>query len=870
MIEVTPTVKEPTAKEWWSFWTLLLVQAQNALNEKAAQFLLIPLGVALWQEQSNLQYTLGAIIVLPYLFISPFVGWLSDRFCKTRIIQIMAFLQIFVLLGMWFSLINHNIHGAIIWFTVFAFQATVLSPAKKGIVKDMVGVKYIGFASGLVEMSSMLALIVGQIGVFIVYAYLQQGGHGAWESSSIPTLVLMLLAVPVALMTLIVPRYPIIEKKPFRWALFYEHFGQIKELWSDRRLRLSETGISYFWFFATVMLLITLQIAQETTAEVDNYALLAAELMAWLSGGVVVGGVLVSLICRHKVELGTIPMGAFGMMASCILLACFEPNSLPFLVLLSATGISGAFFYMPLNGYLQNTSEDSKRGNIIAAGNFMDMGMGLVGVVFQFLLKVLGFSIAWQCIIMAVLCMGITLIAFRLIPREFIKLIGIWAIRLIFRPRLLNVDRMPETGGVLLISNHVTLVDAFFLTMACSRPIRFVVAEEYIGVKALGWVLELFNSVPISNKNPREALHVVSKALKEGEVICIFPEGQLTRTGAMSGLRRGFEIMAHRAQVPVVPIFMDELWGGLFSYKGKSTFVKTPKRMPQRFTISYGERMEWDEANLEMCRTRFQELSAASLMATFETGRSALRHFLERQNDRALVFWKGGEWSANDLLTAFMENRTPKGDTPGHQWMRLFVGMLSDRDLMARHWLNAQQLTRVNSLQPRQKLLVHLATVEPHHIVTAVCWPLLTRTPIHILTDEEAIPEGVMQVVGGSAMRRRLQTLTPLTEKIPFYDFSGEIAFTLPNITVRPGLLGKDGEIISLSMEREVYVVDSELSQFGLKFGGLGILLPGFISSYDAQSGRTTISGPSLAEPCELPEGMYVEDDNFIMDSVRT
>lgn len=869
MMELTPTAKEPTRKEWWGFWTLLMVQAQNALNEKAAQFLLIPLGVALWQEASNLQYTLGAIIVLPYLFISPFVGWISDRFCKTRVIQSMAFMQIFVLLGMWFSLINHNISGAILWFTVFAVQATVLSPAKKGIVKDMVGEKYIGFASGMVEMSSLLALIVGQIGVFIVFAHLKRNGFGSWECASLPTFVLMLLAIPVSLMTLIVPRYPVYERTPFRWALFYEHFGQIKVLWSDRRLRLSETGISYFWFFATVMLLITLQIAQETSMGDDHYALLGAELMAWLSGGVVVGGVVVSLISHHKVELGTIPMGAFGMTVSCILLSCFEVNSWPFLVSLSLTGISGAFFFVPLNGYLQNTSEDSKRGSIIAAGNFMDMGMGLVAVVFQFLLKILDFSIASQCVIMAVLCFGITVIAFRLIPREFIKLLGIWLIRLFFRPRILNLDKMPEQGGVLLVSNHITLVDALFLTMACPRPIRFVVAEEYIGVRAFGWVLELFNSVPISNRKPREALHVAAEALKEGEVICIFPEGQLTRTGVMSELHRGFEIMAHRARVPVVPVYMDGLWGGMFSYRGKSTFIKTPDQIPLRFTISYGDPMSWDEFNINRVRTSFQRLAAASLMATAETGRAAILHILEKQNNRPLVFWKGGEWCASDLLTAFMENRTPKGDTPGHQWMRLFVGMLSDRDLMARHWLNAQQLVRVNALQPREKLLVYLAVTEPKDMVTAVCWPLLTKTPVHILTDEEAIPEGTMQIVGSVFMRRRLQSLTPLKNKIPFYDFSGEATLPLPNISVRPGLLGKNGEILAISMAKEVYLVDAALSQFGLKYGAHGMLLPGFISSWNTATERTVISGPSLIEPFELPEGMFVEDDNFIMESIN-
>ena len=138
---------------WGAFWRLVLIQAQNSFNEKGAQFLLIPLGVWLYGAEGDLEYPLGAIIVLPFILFSPFVGWLSDRFCKARIIQFMALLQICVLAGMYWSLRVHNLNGAILWFCVFAVQATVFSPAKKGIVKDIVGTSRMGFASGIVEMA---------------------------------------------------------------------------------------------------------------------------------------------------------------------------------------------------------------------------------------------------------------------------------------------------------------------------------------------------------------------------------------------------------------------------------------------------------------------------------------------------------------------------------------------------------------------------------------------------------------------------------------------------------------------------------------------------------------------------------------------
>ena len=128
--------KEPTRKEWAGFWTLVAVQAQNAFNEKAVQFLLIPLGVWLWgADGSTLEYILGAIFVLPYILFSPLVGWLADCFCKTRIIQVMSVVQILVMSCMLFCFYQRDMYAAILWFAVFATQATILSPAKKALSK---------------------------------------------------------------------------------------------------------------------------------------------------------------------------------------------------------------------------------------------------------------------------------------------------------------------------------------------------------------------------------------------------------------------------------------------------------------------------------------------------------------------------------------------------------------------------------------------------------------------------------------------------------------------------------------------------------------------------------------------------------------
>ena len=193
----TSKKKMPSKKEWRGFYSLILIQAQNAFNEKAAQFLLIPLGVWLAANSAvygpdswvnSLQYILACIFVLPYILFSPFVGWLADCFCKARIIQFMSFLQILVLGAMFLCYKYENIEMAVFWFCVFSVQATILSPAKKGVVKDMVGSRQLGYASGLMEMSLILSMLAAQIGIFVWFDILQVSSNDGWEAAAFPTL----------------------------------------------------------------------------------------------------------------------------------------------------------------------------------------------------------------------------------------------------------------------------------------------------------------------------------------------------------------------------------------------------------------------------------------------------------------------------------------------------------------------------------------------------------------------------------------------------------------------------------------------------------------------------------------------------------
>ena len=402
---------------WGAFWSLVLIQSMNALNEKGVQFLLIALGI--WMGQT-LQYPLSVVIVLPFVLFSPLAGWLADRYCKTRLLQYMVLLQVVVLAGMTAGLFLHRLWMAVAFFVLFCVQAMFFSPAKKGLVKDMVGTRHIGFASGILEMSALLALLVGQIGaLWLVYHLLGRWGEASgWEAAGWPCAAATVAAAGVFVLSLVLPCYQPMSTRPYSHRLLWEHFAQLRLLWQDRVLRFSEAGIGYFWFIAGVMMLIALQMAQEAQGATGAGAHFmqtlgqqkdSALLIAWISGGSVAGGVLASILCAGRIRTSLTLIGGVGMALGCGALVFLPYGHWLFYGALAFAGLTASGYLVPLNALLQDHADDDKRGDVIAAGNLVDCGLGILSVVVQGGMRLAGMSTRWQCAALAVSAALVTL-----------------------------------------------------------------------------------------------------------------------------------------------------------------------------------------------------------------------------------------------------------------------------------------------------------------------------------------------------------------------------------------------------------------------------------------------------------------------------
>ncbi len=198
--------------------------------------------------------------------------------------------------------------------------------------------------------------------------------------------------------------------------------------------------------------------------------------------------------------------------------------------------------------------------------------------------------------------------------RAFFRLTLLPPIRAIYRLRVLHADRVPAAGGLLLVSNHVSYLDSFILYAACPRPVRFIIVSRYLGSRAISWFLRLFGAIPLTPGRSRDAIRAAAACLESGDVVCIFPEGQLTRTGMLNELKKGFEIIARKAGAPVQAVWMQGLWGSIFSFERGRYFRKLPRRRGCPVTVAFGEpQPDPDRATIEWAEETLRALSAEAL-----------------------------------------------------------------------------------------------------------------------------------------------------------------------------------------------------------------------------------------------------------------
>ena len=801
---------QPSRGGWRSFWALVAMQIAQAFNVNASKFILISLGAWLIERQmapKGVEHLITVMLVLPYIIFAPSCGWLSDRFAKSSVIQWTSWLQILALAFTGWSLYVGHLMWAIGGFFLISTQAALLSPSKVGVVKELVGGSKLGLASGVMEGTVILAILAGQI-IGGTWFDARLGPEvGGYAAAITPFYWLLLIAaVSVGLSYLVRPsaKHPGV---PWSIQLATSHVGSLRELFSSTQLKLCGMGVAFFWGFGGFIALTVLQVAESLHGGGQKgTGTTFAQLWTMAVVGIAIGSVGAGLISRKRIEMGLAPLGGLVMTAGTIALAFCPLNSFWQMLMLIIAGAGGAVFLVPLQAILQDAPEESRRGTVLSASGLLNNLSGIGFTALQFGLKYTGVPIGLQFAVLALLTSIVTFIALRHLIVDLIRLIGLAVIRTIYRIDVSGASHVPEKGGVLLLPNHVTFADAFYLTAACPRRLRFVMDESFMANAWIRRFCTIFNTVTITRGNPREAIRTTVDALKDGHVVCLFPEGQITRSGTLITLERGFELIAKRAACPLIPVWVAGSWGSIFSYERGPGFRKRPYQIPHPLSIAFGEPLPGEN-----------------------TDRDSLQHALLKTSAAALHAWfPGGEASASTI------NACQLGQV-GALARRQALHALKDDALM-------DELSPVLSAFAAQfgsPLERHPSVVD-----TSVVW------------------------IGGNTLRAALRSLNG--QAITFHDFSAEalIPLTLPGLQHLPGL-AIGGITISMSMPNPPGADDSP-AQYGTKPGTWGKLLPGFHLVADETGQLRVHGPATSTNGLPLPLGTSLDEEGFLIPPTST
>lgn len=423
MSEPTPPASLPR-RSWMSLAAVLSVQTQNAFNDNFVKSVLMGLAMAVATGSAigdNIEYILAGLLSLPFLVLAPISGYLADRYSKKEVIWWCLVLQLAVFILVIVAILQRSVEVAIFGFFLLAAQSTFFSPAKQGILKEIVGSARLGFANGLMSMLTMVGILGGMWLSGICFDYLlnhynsipEMAAEAPWRASLIPVFWAGVACLVALAIGLLIQRTPAHSSVAFHRGIWLQHFADLVFLFKVRLLRLTALAITAYWLIANTLALGLIQFAKAIFPDASRSGRMTAnaEMLSWVFGGLMVGSLLVSYLSRSRIRLQLVPLGGIGMALGLIGVGTFVPASLWWDLSLSTVGFASGFFVVPLNAWLQDLAEEDHRGRVISALNLLTACTGFVASGLGVFLKMIGLSASQQ---MLVLVPGLLLVSYLL------------------------------------------------------------------------------------------------------------------------------------------------------------------------------------------------------------------------------------------------------------------------------------------------------------------------------------------------------------------------------------------------------------------------------------------------------------------------
>jgi len=588
------------------FSPFFLTQFLGALNDNVFRNGLVILvtfqGITLGgMNKSELANVAGALFILPFFLFSATAGQLADKYEKSMLMRRIKLFEIALMSIAAIAFATGQFILLLVVLFLMGFQSTLFGPVKYAYLPQQLGTHELVGGNGLVEAGTYIAIILGLV----------IGGLSvAIDPEGLVLLLSCLLAfaalgyIAARQVPLTLPVDPAIALRFNVWRETWRIVGYAR---AEKSVFLSVLGISWFWFFGSAM---TLQVPAYTQDILGGNEGITTVLLVAFAIGVGTGSLLCERLSGHRIELGLVPFGAIGLsvfavdlyfaqpVAAATSVASLEellarPGSWRVLVDITLLGVFGGFYSVPLYALIQQRSERRHLSRIIAANNIINAIFMVAASLFAVLILALGFSIPQLFIALAVVNGLVAIYIFSLLP-EFLLRFMAWVLTsLLYRVRVSGAENIPASGPAVVVCNHASYVDPVILSGAIRRPMRFVMWYRIFDMPFLKFLFRQYKAIPIAGAREDEtvmklAFELVDEELARGNIVCIFPEGQITNDGEIQRFRPGIEKVIRRRPVPVVPVSVGRLWGSWFSRNRQGDLRRLPGRLFARVPVHIG------------------------------------------------------------------------------------------------------------------------------------------------------------------------------------------------------------------------------------------------------------------------------------------
>ena len=539
---------------------------------------------------------INAMILLPFIFLFSPAAFINDKFSRTKVIRLSALAAVGISALICLCYAIGEFYMAFALTLLLAAQSAVYSPAKYSIIKSIVGTEQLGMANGIIQALTIIAILFSSFAFsfFFESHYIASNDpnmvlQSVWEIG----IALIAFSALEAYFAFKIPFFP--QTAEFSEQKFsakqYANLHYLKEnirtLRQNKNIWLSVIGLSLFWGVSQVIVA-AFPAHYKAIFQADN-AIVIQAILAVSGLGLVLGSYVAGKMSHLHIELGIVPVGAVGIFISLFCLTLTDSNL--FLTICSfAFGFFGGLFIVPLNATIQYFAPEAISGKIMAGNNFMQNVLMVAFLLLSILFVKLSLSTTNLLISASLVCLVGSFYAMLQLPHLFTRLLLLPILKTGYRFHVNGLKNLPQSGGVLLLGNHISWIDWLVLQAASPRAIKFVMYRPIYNKWYLTWFLRIFKVIPIGGGASKESIQTIRSYLENGEVVALFPEGHISYNGQINEFQKGFEhVLEGLENITTVPFYLRGLWGSSFSRADSHYKILSKKRGKREVLVAFGK-----------------------------------------------------------------------------------------------------------------------------------------------------------------------------------------------------------------------------------------------------------------------------------------